>query len=311
MYGPGGDRSIGAAARRSRPSIHAEIFHVRCSIGEAGAAAAGRRGGLAGPGTTDHGRIHYAAISVKALLIDAYDVKDFQIEGPGWLDTERFAIDATMPPDTSKEQLRMMLQNLLAERFKLAIHRETKELPMYSLVVAKNGPKMKDSAEAAVPKDEEAPPRPPTGRGAGDIKFDANGFPNLSFPAGSTWILRVNGRLRIGAQQATMQSLANQLTSELSRAVVDETGLNGKYDFILNFSPEGLNGPVGPMGSQPPPPPGGGGRAEPTADTPEAREPLPNLFAAMQSELGLKLEPEKGPVERILIDHVEKTPTEN
>jgi uncharacterized protein (TIGR03435 family) len=121
----------------------------------------------------------------------------------------------------------------------------------------------------------------------------------------------VNGRLHIGAQQATMQSLANLLTSELSRAVVDETGLNGKYDFIMNFSPEGLNGPVGPMGSTPPPPPGGGGRAEPTADTPEAREPLPNLFAAMQSELGLKLEPEKGPVERILIDHVEKTPTEN
>jgi uncharacterized protein (TIGR03435 family) len=121
------------------------------------APGAGRRGGLAGPGTTDHGRIHYAAISVKALLIDAYDVKDFQIEGPGWLDTERFAIDATMPPDTSKEQLRMMLQNLLAERFKLAIHRETKELSMYSLVVAKNGPKMKDSAEAAVPKDEGAP----------------------------------------------------------------------------------------------------------------------------------------------------------
>ena len=94
-----------------------------------------------GPGSNDPGRIHYPYMSLKNILMNAYDVKNFQIVGPGWLDTERFDITATMPPATTKEQFRVMLQNLLAERFKMTVHRETKELPMYSLVVAKGGRK--------------------------------------------------------------------------------------------------------------------------------------------------------------------------
>src|SRR5262249_11017082 len=97
----------------------------------------GRGGAATGPGTSDPGRIHYAAIRLKDLVIEAYSVKDFQIVGPGWLEstdeTTRFAIDATMPPTTTKEQLRAMLQGLLAERFKLTVHRETRERPKYSL----------------------------------------------------------------------------------------------------------------------------------------------------------------------------------
>ena len=118
----------------------------------------GRKGGgRTGPGTTDPGRIHYAAIRLKDLLIAAYNLNGFQIVGPAWLEasdeTTRFAVDATMSPDTTKEQLRVMLQNLLAERFKLAIHRETRDLPKYSLVVAKGGPKMKESTAYQAPKD--------------------------------------------------------------------------------------------------------------------------------------------------------------
>src|ERR1700722_10609921 len=107
-----------------------------------------------GPGTKDPGRIHYPFMSLKNILMSAYDVKNFQIVGPAWLDTERFDITATMPPDTTKEQFRAMLQNLLADRFKMTVHRETKELPMYSLVVAKVGPKMLESAAVPAPKDE-------------------------------------------------------------------------------------------------------------------------------------------------------------
>ena len=85
-------------------------------------------------------------MTLKNLLTTAYDVKNFQISGPGWLDTERFEINAVMPPETTKEQFKVMLRNLLAERFTLTIHRETKELLTYALLVNKGGPKVEGIA---------------------------------------------------------------------------------------------------------------------------------------------------------------------
>jgi uncharacterized protein (TIGR03435 family) len=102
----------------------------------------GEGGRAGGPPKDEPGRIHLAGVTLKGLLISAYGVKDFQVVGPGWLGDERFIVDATMPPDTTKDQTRVMLRNLLAERFKVEVHRETKELPVYSLVVAKNGLKI-------------------------------------------------------------------------------------------------------------------------------------------------------------------------
>src|SRR5258707_8958344 len=87
------------------------------------------RGPSGGPGTKDPGRINSPNMSLKNLLMNAYDVKTFQIAGPAWLDTERFEITATMPPDTTKEQFRVMWQNLLIERFKMVMHKETRDLP--------------------------------------------------------------------------------------------------------------------------------------------------------------------------------------
>jgi uncharacterized protein (TIGR03435 family) len=263
-----------------------------------------------GPGTKDPGRIHYPYMSLKNILMNAYDVKNFQIVGPGWLDTERFDITATMPPDTTKEQFRAMLQNLLAERFKMTVHRETKELPMYSLVVAKGGPKMKEAAEVPAPKDDGdagAPPPPPLPM---QPKMGPDGFPILPQLAGrgGLFMIMMNGRARMIGQQQTMQDLASRLTNQLSRTVTDATALKAKYDFTLTFSPEGMNGPMGPL-PPPPPPPGGGG--EPHAAGVPDMEPLLDIFGAVQAQLGLKLEPKKGLVELIVIDHAEKTPTEN
>jgi len=264
-----------------------------------------------GPGTKDPGRIHYPYMSLKNILMNAYDVKTFQIVGPGWLDTERFDITATMPPDTTKEQFRGMLQNLLADRFKMTVHRETKELPMYSLVVAKGGPKMKEAADIPAPKDDgdAAPPPPPLPM---QPKIGADGFPILPQLAGrgGLFMIMMNGRARFIGQQQTMQDLAGRLTNQLSRPVTDATALKAKYDFTLTFSPEGMNGPMGPLPPPPPPPGGGGGGGAPAAGLPEA-EPLLDIFGAVQAQLGLKLEPKKGPVEMIVIDHIEKTPTEN
>ncbi len=181
----------------------------------------------------------------------------------------------------------MMLRNLLAERFKVEAHRETRELPVYSLAVAKNGLKMH------IP--------PPPAKERGDSGFGTDGFPIMpsEYRGAAFWV--VNGQGRINAQQATMQDLAVELERHVGRPVIDETHLTARFDFVLTFSPERLNGPNGPMAVLP-------GAAAGDGD---AREPLRDIFTALQSEIGIKLEQKKGPVEMIVIDHVEKTPTGN
>jgi uncharacterized protein (TIGR03435 family) len=268
------------------------------------------RGGRGGPGSADPSRIHYPVITLKNLLVTAYDVKDYQISGPAWLDTERFDVQATMPPETTKEQLHIMLQNLLAERFKLTVHRETKELPMYSMVVNKSGPKMKESPEISAEEEAKDPTPPPIPNGP--PKMGPDGFPNIPFPSGGRggmFMMMTPFGTRLLAQRQTMQQLAERLSSELSKPVTDATGLKPKYDFTLTYAREGLNNSgMMILGPPPPPPPGEGGRGR---GEPSDIEPLQTIFAAVQSQLGLKLEPKKGPVDLLVVDHMEKTPTEN
>jgi uncharacterized protein (TIGR03435 family) len=255
-----------------------------------------------GPGTSDPGRIHYPYMSLKALLMSAYDVKDFQISGPAWLDSERFDITATMVPETTKDQLRIMLQNLLAERFKMSNHRETRELPMYSLTVARGGPKMKESKDTPVAAPDADPPPPPS-----QPKMGPDGFPIVPLPGrAGIFTIMMPTRARFLVQKQTMADFAERLTRQLSRPVTDMTGLKAKYDFILTFSSEGMSGPMGPMV----PPAGAVPVGGPVGAAPDT-EAAPDIFAAVQAQLGLKLEAKKGPVEMIVIDHMEKAATEN
>jgi uncharacterized protein (TIGR03435 family) len=108
-----------------------------------------------GPGTKDPGRITYNGVTLKMLLKRAYDISPDQISGPDWLDSERYDIVAKVPPGTTPEQFRLMLQNLLAERFELRQHRETKTLPVYLLTVANNGPKLEPTETLPEYKDDE------------------------------------------------------------------------------------------------------------------------------------------------------------
>ena len=225
-----------------------------------------------GPGTDDPGRIRYPAISMKFLLMNAYGVRDRQIAGPSWLDAEFYAIDATMPPSTTPDQFRAMLQTLLAERFQLKIHREMKESRDYSLVVAKNGPKMKESESAPGGDSSKRP------RSMEQVQRD---------------------RATLTARERSMPELAGSLGFLLKCTVTDETKLTGKYDFTLTFSTEGLN--MGPV----PPPITSPGTSEPDVEVP------PDVFSAVQSQLGLKLEPKRGSIEFIVVEHVEKKPAEN
>ena len=123
-----------------------------------------------------------------------------------------------------------------------------------------------------------------------------------------------SGNARMTATKQTMASLAEMLSNQLDLPVVDMTGLTGKYDYTLSFSPEGLGGMMPPAGIAPPlpagPPPGEAGPGMPMAGAPDAQSG-PNLFSALQEQLGLKLEQRKGPVELLVIDHLEKVPIEN
>jgi uncharacterized protein (TIGR03435 family) len=272
-----------------------------------------------GPGTPDPGQLTYTNVSLKNILMNAYAVKGYQLSGPKWLDSERFDIVAKIPMGATKEQFRLMLQNLLAERFKLTLHHETKELPMYALVVGKGGPKMKESVDDDVTASSGAPPPPPPPSGSdgagpvmGRVKIGADGVPQLPPGMGKNgmMVMMMNGRMILTANRQPISSLTEMLGNQLGRPVVDATELKAKYDFSLDFAPEGMNGPMGGMPLPPPPQHDGGpGGGAPMASAPDASGP--SIFTALQEKLGLKLEQRKGPVDLLVIDRLEKVPTEN
>jgi uncharacterized protein (TIGR03435 family) len=176
--------------------------------------------------------------------------------------------------------LMQMLQSLLIERCKLAVNHENKELPVYALVVAKGGVKMKKSD--FVPPDKPMSGPPPMGK---------NGTPTGG-------MIRMTGRGSVESTGVEIPILVNVLSRSAGRMVIDKTGLTGRWDFKLTWTPEipeglGPGGPGGPGGGSPPPEAAG-----------------PSLFTAIQEQLGLKLEPEKAPVDVLVIQHVEK-PSEN
>jgi uncharacterized protein (TIGR03435 family) len=135
----------------------------------------------------------------------------------------------------------------------------------------------------------------------GPPQRDKNGFPVLRGGRGNMILMNPNGRLQMVGGHATMAQLAGNLSGQLGRPVIDLTGLAGEYDYQLEFTREGL---VGPRGMPPPPP----GVMPPPSETAESG---PSIFTALQEQLGLKLDSRKGPVDLIVVDSAEKTPTEN
>ncbi len=229
-----------------------------------------------GPGTEDPGRIFFASATLKRLLMAAYGVEVDQIAGPGWLDSERYAVDAKLPAGTSREQLRQMLQILITERFHAALHRETRVTTGYELTVSRRGAKL-------TPADPNAPPPPPPGRytavrtetGATRLTFRAFSIANLAGVLGMPLGGLVGNRVA-------------------SAPVADHTSLNGKYDFTLEFA-----GYMGPGGAFPP-------------SDPDSRAPAgPNLFDAVETQLGLRLAEKKVPRDVVVVDAIDKTPAGN
>jgi uncharacterized protein (TIGR03435 family) len=249
-----------------------------------------KQAGGAGGNYEDAGRIHYQE-SLRLLLERAYNVPRVQIKGPEWLSTP-FVVDAIMPPQTTREQLQIMLQNLLAERFKLAVHRETEQVSGYSLIVAKNGPKLKESAGD----------QPPIVVTREDFEKLAETLGPDGFPKTIGWSQRTIeqgvavygsplGR-KVFFRDKTMPELAVDLWERLLDSPVrDATGLSSRYDFSLTYMPDDARAPSGPPAGR--------------------YASAPDLFKAVESQLGLKLEKGKIPVEMLVVDHIEKSPSEN
>ena len=214
-------------------------------------------------------RIDFPSVTLRYCIAYSYGLKEYQIFGPSWLGDLRYDIVAKGPAGTLRDQLPGMMQVLLAERFKLQVHTETKEFSVFALVVGKNGPKLKESAPE------------PAGESSG-ARFGMS--------------MSASGVGRLEAKGATMTSLANTLGRMLGRPVVDKTALTGRYDFELEYSAEDGNGMrmVAPAGVQ----------------LPASAEPGASIFGSIQ-QFGLKLDAQKVPLNTIVVDRAEKTPTEN
>jgi uncharacterized protein (TIGR03435 family) len=272
----------------------------------------------------DSARAEYTYMALRELIVMAYKVKPYQVTGPDWLANERFDIVAKFPEGASKDDAPKMLQALLEDRFKLVVHRDSKEHPVLALVVGKGGPKMKESPEAPKPIDESAPLKP------GEVKMDSSEGPirmtmgkdgsasvNMGIKGTMNYKMDMaNQSLHLDADMVTMEGFADMLTqfSKIGggngRQVVDMTGLKGNYQVALDISLADLMNMARAAGMDVPGGPGGGGRAMSAADAASDPSGGATMLQSVQT-LGLKLESRKAVVEQLVIDHVEKTPTEN
>jgi len=225
---------------------------------------------------------------LRELIRFAYDLKsDAQLTGePSWVNSDRFDIEAKddeaqaqvsskLPPPEIAKQMRLMVQSLLADRFGLKVSHATKELPVYALVVARGGPRLTPTT---------APPIAPPG----DLP---PGSDSAKKPFNRGIMMKGNGDLTgMAAPIAMLADVLSRQPELGNRLVQDKTGLTGDYDWTLKWTPASMDSSSSADGAAPP-----------------AGDPsTPSLFTALQEQLGLKLESTKGPVDGLVIDHVEK-----
>jgi uncharacterized protein (TIGR03435 family) len=208
-----------------------------------------------------------------------------------WIQSEHYSLSAKADGPVRTEMLAgPMLQVFLEERFRLKTHRETRQMPVYAMAVGKGGLKVQPLAEGAcTPLDLTHPPAPPK---------PGDGPPNLCgiMMMGPT----AKGDMMIEVRGSTMAQFAQRLSGRLDRPVVDKTGITGQFNFHLEFTPD-----THIAGQEVP-----GGRGADVANPASSPDTGPNLFVALQEQIGLKRSPDKGPVSFLIIDHVEK-PTGN
>ena len=275
-----------------------------------------RAAGPPTPETTDPGRIHFGGAIMLNLLMWAFEAQSDQIVGPAWISDfggpNRYEITATMPPGTTKEQVRLMLQNLLVARFHLAVHHETRNFPGYELSVAKDGPKLKVSIPDPNEPPEGAPQQKPTFKD-GHYEFPPGPRMMVSMGIGSTKIEaheKSISDLLVGLGPMITEALGADIMDPGPRArVVDKTGLTGRYDFTVQWECKGCRGLAGmnlPLLA------GRGQPDSPGAASEPAGSGLPTIFVVFEKQFGLELKKVKDiPLDVVIVDHVDKLPTAN
>ena len=238
-------------------------------------------------GMPGNGRFSINNMPLAELIRFAYELQPFQLTGgPDWINSQRFDVTATTGAQSGPPLVRQMLQSLLAERFNLAVHTETKDMAIYEMVLARGdrrlGEKMRvagpDCAPLTMPPGMQPPPPPPAGA-------MARGTP----PPGAPGCPTVFGNGFLSARRTSMEQLARNLSRTVRRIVVDKTALTGFYDMDLEFMPDG------PLPAQAPGAP----------QFPNPNPDAPSIYTALQEQLGLKLESARGRVETMVIDRVE------
>jgi uncharacterized protein (TIGR03435 family) len=257
-----------------------------------------------GPGTSTPGRIRYSNVTLFGLLMKAYGFEADQIVGPQWMREDRFLIEAVVPDDTSKEQFRQMLQNLLLDRFKLAVDWEEREFRVYRLVVASGGPKLKTSAVTEAGDDLDFASAMAAGAQA---KLDARGCPalppNRRFSSGRNTCTSYIGEsmeefaVKLGMMIAD-ETGANFGPPASWAHVLDATGLSGRFDFSLDYDVSywiRMNAPNFPAAMR----------------EQNHSSNMTSIFKAVEAQLGLKLEPSTAKLKAMIVRQAERVPTEN
>jgi uncharacterized protein (TIGR03435 family) len=296
-------------------------------IDQARIIAAVQSGGKIPLGThIEAGRAEYLYADLRSLIATAYGVKPNQVTGPDWMATTRFDILAKMPTGAPKSDASQMLQSLLEDRFRLVVHRSSIEHPVLAIVPGKGALKLKASAQAPVPIDENAPLSP------GERQVDSSDGPiRMTFDASAgTAVINMGtrGRMIQRVDQAkqtvhldfsmtTMSGLADMLTQVVTqlgggagRQIVDMTDIKGNYDVSLEIPLAALINMMRSAGMDIPVDSGRGPVAGPADSASDPGGMSSSMTDAVQA-LGLKLESRKAMVEQVIVDKIEKTPTEN
>jgi uncharacterized protein (TIGR03435 family) len=234
------------------------------------------------------GGLHTENAFVRMLMQNAYALQSFQIVGgPDWIDSDGYNIEAKADAKASQRQVFLMLQSLLEDRFKLKVHRETRDLPAYALTAAKGGLKLPAPKEGGCVS---LTPDASTSYAGGRMPPPGEGRPPLA-PCGSVRVILLPSGARMQGGKIPMAEFIRMLSGVLGSPVIDKTGFTDLFDVRLDFLPDETTAAL----PAPPSPPD---------------NPNPSILAALQEQLGLRLESTKGPVEVLVIDRVER-PTEN
>ena len=255
-----------------------------------------------GPGSRDPTRVVFHKYALLQLLTTAYGVSEYQISGPAWLvkagylDADRFEIIATLPAGTTKAQYLLMLQDLLMERFHLKVHGAQVEAPVYELVIGKNGPKLKESSVRADVSEHEADMLQAIKNNdfskLGPIGKDGFHAMAPGYPAVQPMVR--GDRMLCRFVSYSMPAFAAWLADDVKSLVQDRTGLKGVYDFDIEFQRRLQAAPAGADGG-----------------ALSGDEGAPDLFGAVQSQLGLKMVGRKGQVEMLVVDSADRAPSAN